>query len=127
MSIQSVYTPGKATEPATASAAAVKEFKGHYVVNGEVQRTWGEAIFRSDISSLQKEYDESTKPTPPPEPTRYTWRTPFIWVGGIFNTIYTFIGDLFKKIFGPCFGKKEVSTEETKVETKRETTAVEKK
>lgn len=116
MEIQNVYAADK---PKTAEVQKSEEFKGHYVVEGKVVRTWGESakgltyFWATDLKSLQKEYD-AEKGIAAKKDEAYTWKTPFTFVGGIFSSVFSFIGDMFKSIFSICgYGEKADKAENT--------------
>lgn len=90
------------------AAAAAKQpqtetFKEHYVYDGKVAKTWGEWMTRTDISSLQKEYDASKEKSADKSADEgYGIMTPVYWVGGILNSIWTGICSIFTSIFSLC-------------------------
>ncbi|MDN3505715.1 MAG: hypothetical protein P0S96_00600 [Simkaniaceae bacterium] len=97
----STVSAGNETANAAAAKPSTEEFKGHYVVKGQVQRTWGEALTRSDISSLQTEYEEANAPKSAKD-EGYSLMTPFNFVGGIISSVFGFLGTMVSSILGVC-------------------------
>jgi len=101
----------RADDTATTAAASKPElFEGHYVQDGKVVRTWGEAMFRTSISSLQEKYDAANASTNKEE--GYSLMTPFNFVGGIFSSVFAFLGTMVSSILGICgYGGEEAAVE----------------
>jgi hypothetical protein len=122
--IVSTVRAGDETAKAAAAKPSTEEFEGHNVVDGKVQRTWGEAIWRSDISSLQTKYEESKAPSDKKD-EGYSLMTPFNFVGGIISSVFGFLGSMVSSILGICGyggeGKAEGAEEGAKADNKEKT------
>ncbi len=70
-------------------------------------------LYKSVIQSAQIEFDaDKAKAKDKPKDEGYTLKSPFIWVGGIFSNVLSFIGDMFKSIFSICgYGEKADNVE----------------
>jgi len=91
----------------------VEEYKGYKVVDDEVQPGWTDVGYyipgyssRSHVASLREEYKADAKKKEDAKKTDkedgYSLKTPFTWGYNVFASLFTFIGDMFKGIFGLC-------------------------
>jgi len=89
-------------------------FEGHYVSDGKVVRTWGEWFTRTDLSSLQKKYDDAHPNSAGGEEVAF-YKKPFVFIGNMVRNIAEVIQNAFKACFF-CFFKAEETPEEGKKE-----------
>jgi len=119
MQVSTVRADDTATTAATAAAKKPEVFEGHYVKKGQVQPTYYEWVVRSDLTSIQAKYDDANVST---KEEGYSLMTPFNFVGGIFSSVFAYLGTMVSSILGICrYGGEANADNATQTEQPKET------